>query len=92
MTGYLSSACSLRMLSQTGTSRSAVHNEEQKLFDSLTFMKFLQENSKFLTAMPQTNLRSINKKWERETTKEEEAKIIEKSLDLHRNKEMSKVD
>lgn len=81
-TGCPSSACSLSKLSQTGTSRSGDHNVEQKLFNPVTFKRFLQESSKFLTAMSQTDLRS-NKKWKREiATKEEEAEIIEKSLVL----------
>lgn len=58
---------SLAVLSRTGTSLSWVPNIKQKLFNPLTFIRFLQKCVKSLTVMSQTDSRSITNKWERET-------------------------
>lgn len=58
--GCLSSAC--RLIS---VCRSWAQNAKQTLFNLLTFMRFLQENTKSLAVTSQTDLRSITKKWSR---------------------------
>lgn len=84
-----SSAHSLRVLSQTGTSLNWVPNIKQKLFNPLMCIRFLQKCLKSLTVMSQRDSTSITNKWERETmTKEEER---QRAVSTCRNKEMNMI-
>lgn len=81
--GCLSSACRL-----TGTCRSWVHNAEQTLFNLLTFMRFMQENTKSLAVTSQTDLRSITNKWSRGKLTKKKGRDHRGVISTYRNIEM----
>lgn len=80
--GCLSSACRL-----IGTSRSWVHNAEWTLFNLLTFMRFLQDNTKSLAVTSQRDLRSITNKQSREIMTKKRGRDHQGAISTYRNRD-----